>query len=116
MIVGSLPDDLEAHEGDHELRREGRILQIGVVCRDQGQKSATDDVVFADGTEKREALVYGRHARSQDDARPTILGKRSDGLTAYRMKLSETDAKVERIVFRALSTYAGLRVHAVTGF
>lgn len=90
-------------------------LDTTVQCN-ENDPIAEIDVVFADGTEKREALVYGRHARSQDDARPTILGKRSDGLTAYRMKLSETDAKIDRIVFRALSTYAGLRVHAVTGF
>lgn len=45
MIVGPLADDLEAHERDHELRREGRILQISVLRGDQSQQSATVELM-----------------------------------------------------------------------
>jgi hypothetical protein len=45
MVVGSLADDLQAHERDHELRREGRILQISVLRGDQSQQSATVELM-----------------------------------------------------------------------
>ena len=45
MVVGPFSDDLQAHERDHELRREGRILQIGVMRGDQSEQSAADDLM-----------------------------------------------------------------------
>ena len=45
MVVGPLADDLQAHERDHELRREGRILQIVVLRGNQSEKPAADDLM-----------------------------------------------------------------------
>ena len=46
MVVGPLADDLQAHDRDHVLRREGRILQTSVLRRDQSQKPAAGDLML----------------------------------------------------------------------
>jgi hypothetical protein len=60
MVVGPLADDFQAHERDHELRREGRILQIGVLRGDQSEQSAADDFMGIQPSSRTRSIISSR--------------------------------------------------------
>lgn len=91
------------------------LLDTAIRCN-ANDPVAKVEIVFSDGRVVEETLVYGRHLRSADDRGPTVFGHRERGLTAWRKKVSESPTPITAIRLKALSTYAGLRVHAITVF
>jgi hexosaminidase len=69
---------------------------------------------LADGEVVRQPVIYGRHVRAPGDERPAYFGERSEGLTAFRLRLGERPVKVTGLTFESRSPYAGLRLHGVT--
>lgn len=71
---------------------------------------------LSDGTLRSVTLRYGQHARAPRDPRPSLLATRAEGLSAFRLGLSD-DNKSARIVelrVKRLSAGGGLRIHGLT--
>lgn len=80
---------------------------------DDGDPVAEVTLYFDNGGPVTNQLIYGRHVRQSTDLATTPLAPRRNGLGAVRFTGFERK-KVTKIEIRPLSTYAGLRVFAVT--
>lgn len=74
-------------------------------------------VKFDDGGELKSSINYGQHARAPRDPRATLLAPRNQGISAFRLDLTEGKNQARRvteITLRRISPAGGLRVHGYT--
>jgi hypothetical protein len=90
-------------------------LALDTAVRAEDGEAVADVVVeLAGGKTINQRLLYGQHVRAADDPAPTTFTDRSDRLSAFRIDLGSTPVLVSRVIVKAVSPYAGLRVHGIT--
>lgn len=95
----------------------GRVVAFAVDTLQQcSERDPVAEITVIDdkGKETSRRLVYGPDVRSNGDVRATV-SPRSQGMSLIRVPL-QNRGRVAKIIFKATSTYAGMRVHGITAY
>ena len=106
-------------EAGFVMNGKGRELVIAVDCWawvKDNEPIAEIRVKTSDGRFFAKDILYGQHVRSSRDKRATLLAPRENGLSAFRMDLSDTggSSRIVEVRVRRKNAAAGLRIHGLT--
>lgn len=106
-------------EAGFVLNNKGRELVVAVDCWawvKDNEPVAEISVKTSDGRYFAKDILYGQHVRANRDKRATLLAPRENGLSAFRIDLSENggSSRIVEVRIKRKSAAAGLRIHGLT--